>query len=92
MDFVGEYADGLKARLRAAVPDAIIEERFLGPTELADIFSATALNIHPCLYDAYGMTVVEAASQGVSCSVLLGRLLTIESHHFECMILPQVST
>ena len=46
------------------MPDAIIEERFLGPTELADIFSATALNIHPCLYDAYGMTIVEAASQG----------------------------
>ena len=60
----GEYADGLKARLRAAVPAAIIEEKFLGPTELAAIFSATVLNVHPCLYDAYGMTIVEAASQG----------------------------
>lgn len=47
------------------MPDAIIEESFLGPTELADIFAATALNIHPCLYDAYGMTIVEAASQGL---------------------------
>ena len=28
------------------------------------IYSRTRLNIHPCLYDAYGMTVVEAASQG----------------------------
>lgn len=28
------------------------------------IYSKTRLNIHPCLYDAYGMTVVEAASQG----------------------------
>ena len=60
----GQYAVGLKGRLRAVVPDAIIEERFIGPTELAKIFSATALNVHPCLYDAYGMTIVEAASQG----------------------------
>ena len=55
----------LKGRLRAAVPEAMIEERFLGPSELAQIFSATALNVHPCLYDAYGMTIVEAASQGL---------------------------
>ncbi len=60
----GQYAVGLKGRLRAAVPDAIIEEMFLGPMELAKIFSTTALNVHPCLYDAYGMTIVEAASQG----------------------------
>ncbi len=29
----------------------------------AQIFAATKLNVHPCVYDAYGMTVVEAASQ-----------------------------
>lgn len=51
-------------RLRAAAPEAVIEERFLGPADLARIFSSTALNFHPPLYDAYGMTVVEAASQG----------------------------
>ena len=28
------------------------------------IYSKARLNIHPCLYDAYGMTIVEAASQG----------------------------
>ncbi len=65
------------------MPDAIIEESFLGPTELADILSATVLNIHPCLYDAYGMTIVEAASQGTPCSSFLGRSLTIQSHCLE---------
>jgi hypothetical protein len=31
--------------------------------ELADeVFSSTRLNIHPCTYDAFGMTIVEAAS------------------------------
>lgn len=28
------------------------------------VYAATKLNVHPCTYDAYGMTVVEAASQG----------------------------
>lgn len=63
-NFPGEYAEGLKARLRAAAPNAVVEERFLGPQDLAHIFAATALNVHPPVYDAYGMTVVEAASQG----------------------------
>jgi hypothetical protein len=52
-----------KARLKAAVPTAKLEERFLGPHELAPLYSATRLNLHPCSYDAYGMTIVEAASQ-----------------------------
>ncbi|CAL8468103.1 g7642 [Coccomyxa elongata] len=68
----GPYADGLKARLRAAAPDAVVEERFLGPADLARIFAATALNVHPPLYDAYGMTVVEAASQGAPSLVNAG--------------------
>lgn len=35
--------------------------RFLDP----QVFSQTLLNFHPCVYDAYGMTVVEAAAFGV---------------------------
>lgn len=58
------YAVDLVAKLRSDAPDSIIETRFLGPQQLAEIYSKTRLNIHPCLYDAYGMTVVEAASQG----------------------------
>ena len=30
---------------------------------MADLYSQTRLNVHPCIYDAYGMTIVEAASQ-----------------------------
>ncbi|DBA96974.1 hypothetical protein WJX77_003885 [Trebouxia sp. C0004] len=58
------YALALVARLQAAAPNCIIQTQFLGPEELAKIYSKTRLNIHPCLYDAYGMTIVEAASQG----------------------------
>ncbi len=53
----------VKSRLRAAAPEALVVEHFLGPQQLADIYRATLLNVHPCSYDAYGMTVVEAASQ-----------------------------
>jgi len=40
-----------------------VEERFLGPAALAELLAATRLNVHPPSYDAYGMTIVEAASQ-----------------------------
>ncbi|KAK9864462.1 hypothetical protein WJX84_004656 [Apatococcus fuscideae] len=58
------YADGIKSRLRRCGAQCEIVEQFLGPTELAQIFSQTMLNIHPCLYDAFGMSIVEAAAQG----------------------------
>ncbi|GIL92824.1 hypothetical protein Vretifemale_20301, partial [Volvox reticuliferus] len=59
-----EYAQGLKARLRAAAPSSVILESFIGPAELAAVYRQTRLNFHPSTYDAYGMTIVEAASQG----------------------------
>ncbi|GFR41507.1 hypothetical protein Agub_g2201, partial [Astrephomene gubernaculifera] len=59
-----EYAQALKARLRAAAPTSVILERFVGPAELAQLYRQTRLNFHPSTYDAYGMTIVEAASQG----------------------------
>jgi len=59
-----EYARRLRARFRAAAPGVVTEERFLGPADLARIYARTRLNCHLCSYDAYGMTVVEAASQG----------------------------
>ena len=49
--------------MRAAVPDSVILEDFMGPEELARIYSQTRLNVHPATYDAFGMTIVEAASQ-----------------------------
>jgi hypothetical protein len=54
----------LACRLEREVPEAEVLRDFMGGAELAELYSHTALNFHPPLYDAYGMTVVEAASQG----------------------------
>ena len=35
----------------------------MGPAHLSDLYRSTRLNFHPATYDAYGMTIVEAASQ-----------------------------
>jgi hypothetical protein len=67
----------VKAKLHAVAPTAVILERFVGPEELAAIYSKTRLNVHTATYDAFGMTVVEAASQ-VCCR---GRLPFGCSHH-----------
>lgn len=58
------YADNLKQKLLAAFPQAVIKE-FLSSSELASVFSASLLNFHPTLYEAYGMTIIEAAAFGV---------------------------
>jgi hypothetical protein len=67
------YGQSLCQRIKHSLPNCIIKglgedssshDHFMGPTELASIFSRSILNIHPCEYDAYGMTIVEAASQG----------------------------
>lgn len=42
----------------------VVIDQHLGPEEMAALFSHTALNFHPCTYDAYGMSVVEAAAFG----------------------------
>ncbi|GBF97548.1 hypothetical protein Rsub_10149 [Raphidocelis subcapitata] len=51
-----DYARAVKAALRAAAPSARVEERFAGPAELAALYRGTRLNVHPPVYDAYGMT------------------------------------
>ena len=43
----------------------------------AQVYAATALNFHPCVYDAYGMTIVEAASQVRFVSSFVTELPTI---------------
>jgi len=60
------------SRLRAAAPNACILDDFLGGEALAGVYSATCLNVHPCLYDAYGMPVVEAAAFGAPTAVKRG--------------------
>mmetsp|Transcript_34999 Transcript_34999/g.65184 ORF Transcript_34999/g.65184 Transcript_34999/m.65184 type:complete len:324 (+) Transcript_34999:331-1302(+) len=76
-----EYAAAVKEELSLAFPTAIILDDFLSPRSLAAVFSRTALNFHPCAYDAYGMTVIEAAAcaapsvlagESVGASALLG--------------------
>ena len=37
-------------------------EEFLGPRELATVFSETLINMYPFFYDAYGMTSMKAAA------------------------------
>ena len=43
----------------------VIIESFISPMALAAIFSRSILNFHPCAYEAYGMTIIEAAAFGV---------------------------
>jgi glycosyltransferase involved in cell wall biosynthesis len=65
------YAQQLHKRLLQAVPTAIIIDRFLSPFELGAVFAHTILNFHPPSYDAYGMTIIEAAAFGAP-TVLAG--------------------
>ncbi|KAI0559103.1 Glycosyltransferase 4 [Gracilaria domingensis] len=59
-----EYAQKLKQTLKSTVPEAVIVDEFLGPSAFAMLLQSSALNIHPALYEAYGMTIVEAAAMG----------------------------
>ena len=68
-----EYAIAVTSALRNTCPTAIvIQDRFLSARELAAVLAHTRLNVHPCAYEAYGMTIVEAAAFGVP-SVILSR-------------------
>ena len=78
---VGSYAqqvvDDFKSACSSDSSDGItwpcvVIDRFLGPKELAAVFSRTAINVHPSLYDAYGMTLVESAAFGVPSIVNTG--------------------
>ena len=57
------YAEKLRRKLEIMIPKCIFVDEFLGPDDLSIIYSQTILNIHPCRWDAFGMTIVEAASQ-----------------------------
>jgi glycosyltransferase involved in cell wall biosynthesis len=59
------YAAALLARLRAAAPEAEIITDFMSPAALGErVFARAALNVHPPLYESFGMTVLEAAAWG----------------------------
>jgi len=59
------YAKEVRAQFRAAFPDAPQFE-FLSADQLSKLLLDTVVNFHPCLYDAFGMTIVEAAAFGAA--------------------------
>jgi glycosyltransferase involved in cell wall biosynthesis len=60
-----DFAKALKTRFRQVVPHAIVVDEFLNPSQLSQLLQNAILNIHPARYEAFGMTIVEAASCGV---------------------------
>mmetsp|Transcript_34808 Transcript_34808/g.74126 ORF Transcript_34808/g.74126 Transcript_34808/m.74126 type:complete len:496 (-) Transcript_34808:62-1549(-) len=52
----------------------VVIDHNLGPQELAAVYSYTVLNVYPCLYCPYGMTVVESAAFGVPSVVNKGKI------------------
>ena len=67
-----EYARLVKEQLIQVYPNSMIVNTFLSSSELTAILSCTVFNFHPCSYDAYGMTIVEAAALGVPSIVASG--------------------
>lgn len=55
-------ATALYERLTASCPTSRVLRCFVSPVEMISIFRRSVLNFHPCLYDAYGLTIVEAAA------------------------------
>lgn len=60
-----EFGNALKRRFKQTVPSAVIIDKFLHSVQLAQILQSSSLNLHPALYEAFGMTIVEAGSCGV---------------------------
>ena len=60
-----EYGKAVRAQLKQAFPgeESVVLD-FVPADELSNVFRRTALNVHPALYEAYGMTVAEAAAFG----------------------------
>jgi hypothetical protein len=47
------------------MPESLIISRFLSAAQVRAVFALTALNVHAAETEAFGMTIVEAAVQGV---------------------------
>jgi glycosyltransferase involved in cell wall biosynthesis len=58
------FAESVVHEFQQRVPGGRVLRQFLDARHLSAVYAATRLNFHPCMYDAYGMTVIEAASQG----------------------------
>jgi len=60
-----DYGTAVHQRLKRACPFSKIES-FLNSTQLLNVLSETLINVHPATYEAYGMTIIEAASMGAA--------------------------
>ena len=61
-----EYAAQVRAGVAISnAPAPIVPPRLFGPGELSGALAVAALNLHPSLTEAYGMTIIEAAAWGV---------------------------
>eukprot|EP00759_Apiculatamorpha_spiralis_P005055 PhF_6_TR13009/c0_g1_i1/m.20615 len=50
--------------LMAAIPNSIVINTFLSSDQLSELFSEGIVNFHPPLYEAFGLTMLEAAAFG----------------------------
>jgi glycosyltransferase involved in cell wall biosynthesis len=69
-----DYARQVKEELEKVCgkENCIILDKFLPPSSLVAVFSRAVFNFHPCAYDAYGMTIMEAAALGVPSIIASG--------------------
>ena len=58
------YARQVRDEMFRVAPQSVVVDSFLSPEALCALFRYTLVNVHPCQYDAYGMTIVEAAAMG----------------------------
>lgn len=59
-----DFAAQLQQIFYEAVPEALVISDFMDATKLSQLLQQTRLNLHPALYEAFGMTIVEAAACG----------------------------
>jgi len=71
-----DYAKAVREELRAVCGDddqaCVVLDSFLPPSSLAAILSCSIVNVHPCSYDAYGMTIMECAALAVPSVIASG--------------------
>eukprot|EP01121_Diplochlamys_sp_Union-15-3_P009175 TRINITY_DN2481_c0_g1_i2.p1 TRINITY_DN2481_c0_g1~~TRINITY_DN2481_c0_g1_i2.p1 ORF type:complete len:392 (+),score=76.28 TRINITY_DN2481_c0_g1_i2:146-1321(+) len=58
-----KYTEACVSGLKKAFPDSVIVD-FLSMEQLCEVYRKTWLNFHPALYEAYGLTMVEAGLFG----------------------------
>ena len=77
----GAYSKQVKRELTTVCgDDCVILDSFLPPESLAAVFGFAVLNFHPCSYDAYGMTTIEAAGMACPSIIAAGNCIGSSKH------------